>query len=158
MRRLNPLAVFVFNAGVLAFTTATFLSSTGMLTAFRDEPLPTPRMVQSHIFEPVVALFIEATVTAYCPCHECTGKTGPWSERTTSLMDPATVCDGVAADYARALPVRARLFIPGVGLREVDDTGGAMRSADGTHIDVRMDSHELANEFGRQKLTIILYI
>jgi 3D (Asp-Asp-Asp) domain-containing protein len=155
-RSFGSIALFVLTAGLLGSTVALFLVS--LVGALSHGPLPPPRIVHSSIFEPTIALFIEVEATAYCPCHQCTGKTEPWLERTTSLMDPAMVCDGIAADYLRALPARARVRIPGVGIREVDDTGRAMREANGTLIDVRMGSHDAANQFGRQKLIIELLL
>ncbi len=148
-----PSVLFTLTVGLFNVTVALFLA---LYRTMPSAPLPTPRAIHSAIFEPVHALYIEAEVTAYCPCRICTGKTGPWSERTTSLMDPATIYDGVAADYRRALPARGLLHIPGIGIREVDDTGKAMRDAEHTLIDIRMDDHERASRFGRQKLLIAL--
>jgi 3D (Asp-Asp-Asp) domain-containing protein len=97
---------------------------------------------------------VKMMVTAYCTCKKCCGK---WSKRKrTALGDNALVMDGVAADFT-IIPRRAELTIPGVGVKEVDDTGGRMRE-DGrkgiTHIDVRMKSHRIARRFGVKWLDV----
>lgn len=96
---------------------------------------------------------VKMLVTAYCPCRVCCG---PQAHGVTSTGDNAWVLDGVAAD-PRLIPYRTRLRIPGVGVREVDDTGGAMRQSAKRgiyHIDVRFTSHAEAKRFGRKWLKI----
>lgn len=98
-------------------------------------------------------------VTAYCLCVECTGKVEPIDEIVTSLGDPGIILDGVAADYG-LFPRRSIVSIPGIGIREVDDTGIAMRDSEDAgipHIDVRMASHEEARAFGVQWLPVTAY-
>lgn len=100
---------------------------------------------------------IRMLVTAYCLCEQCCGK---WArvpgKRVTSIGDDANVFDGVAAD-PKLLPYRTKLDIPGIGIKEVDDTGGAMRkdAENGIcHIDVRFPSHQEARRWGVQWLEI----
>lgn len=96
---------------------------------------------------------VEMLVTAYCPCEICCGED---ADGRTALNDDAYVCDGVAAD-PKAIPYRTKLKIPGVGIREVDDTGGAMRKLwrKGIyHIDLRFSTHEEALEWGIQTLEV----
>ncbi len=96
---------------------------------------------------------IRMLVTAYCPCTKCCG---PQACGKTSLGDDAFVEDGVAAN-PKLLKYRTKLQIPGVGVREVDDTGGSMRK-DGRrgvyHIDVRFRDHQKALQFGRKWLDV----
>lgn len=103
---------------------------------------------------PAEAKIVEMVVTSYCPCEICCEG---WSKyKRTSVGDDATVCDGVAAD-PKLLPYRTKLRIPGVGVREVDDTGGEMRK-DGRrgiyHIDLRMKTHAEARRWGVQRLKV----
>lgn len=96
---------------------------------------------------------VRMMVTGYCPCKTCCG---PQAHGVTSTGDNAWVLNGVAAD-PQLLPYRTRLRIPGVGIREVDDTGGGMRRSAKkrvTHIDVRFASHKEAKRFGRKWLKI----
>lgn len=95
-------------------------------------------------------------VTAYCLCEKCCGKWAKLPNRVTSTGDDATICDGVAAD-PKLLPYRTKLWIPGLGCREVDDTGGAMRQDAERgifHIDVRFPSHREARIWGKQWLDV----
>lgn len=107
---------------------------------------------------------VQMKVTAYCLCERCCGK---WAlrqaqgksaskERRTSIGDNAKIYDGVAAD-PKLLPYRTHLKIPGIGIKEVDDTGGGMRQSAKQsiyHIDVRMPSHQQAREWGVQWLDV----
>lgn len=100
------------------------------------------------------AVRVTMKVTAYCAdCSICNGK---WADGRTALNDDARVCDGVAA-APNLIPYRTRLSIPGVGIKEVDDTGGAMRQAARKgiyHIDVRFLSHDEAKRFGVKWLDV----
>lgn len=101
---------------------------------------------------------IRMKVTAYCLCRICCGKWADLSERKTSIGDDAKKYDGVAAD-PKLLPYRTRLEIPGLGVKEVDDTGGGMRQSAKKgiyHIDVRMPSHEAALRWGVRWLEVIV--
>jgi 3D (Asp-Asp-Asp) domain-containing protein len=94
-------------------------------------------------------------VTAYCPCDKCCGK---YADGKTATNDDAYVCDGVAADFS-LLPKRTVLEIPGAGVKEVDDTGGAMRRAGREnppvyHIDLRFPAHEQALAWGVKWLDV----
>ena len=93
-------------------------------------------------------------VTAYCICEKCCEG---WSKfARTATGDDAQIYDGVAAD-PKLLPYRTKLDIPGIGIREVDDTGGGMRKSarEGvTHIDVRMPSHSMARQWGVRWLEV----
>jgi len=99
-------------------------------------------------------------VTAYCLCRKCCGKWAliPREKRKTAAGDNPFIFDGVAA-APKLLPYRTKLRIPGVGVKEVDDTGGAMRkSAKGGvyHVDIRMESHKQALEWGVKWLNVEL--
>jgi 3D (Asp-Asp-Asp) domain-containing protein len=104
------------------------------------EEVPAPRLV-----------LMEVTLTGYCPCTKCTGKNGPWNKRTTRYGDLAIVCDGVAADPGVLVP-RSRIYIPGIGWREVDDIGGDIK---GHRLDVRFPDHESALRFGIHRKVIV---
>jgi 3D (Asp-Asp-Asp) domain-containing protein len=90
---------------------------------------------------------INCKLTAYTPdFRSC----GVFSDGLTSQMDNAYRLDGVAA-CPDVLPYRSGVYIPGFGIKEVDDTGGAMRQAAKKgyyHIDIRMKSNKEAENFG----------
>jgi len=127
---------------------------------WRDEsaPLPVAGPVRHGVRHDTQGRYREerATVTAYCPCQRCCG---PLARGITSTGVPAWG-PGVAADPDR-LPYGSRIFVPGYGVATVDDTGGAMRRAwrlrGRLHVDVRMDGHREAREWGRRELLIRVY-
>ena len=98
---------------------------------------------------------IRMKVTAYCPCKKCCGK---FANGKTATGKNAYL-PGVAAD-PKLLPYGTKLEIPGVGIRIVDDTGGAMRAAGKKgiyHIDVRMETHQEAKKFGVKWLNVKVF-
>ena len=123
-------------------------------TKIQQQPKsPIPRQIQEQPEWPKV---IRMLVTAYCPCEKCCGK---FADGLTSTGKNAWQIDGVAAD-PRILPYNTKLVIPGVGIRVVDDTGGAMRRSTEEkkifHIDVRFHSHKEALQFGKKKLDVVV--
>jgi 3D (Asp-Asp-Asp) domain-containing protein len=98
---------------------------------------------------------VKATITAYNPIgpglmqgDDPTAGTG-----VTSIGKDAFIYDGVAVD-PKLIPYGSIVYIPGVGYKVADDTGGRMRQ-DGTlgiyHIDVRMEDYTDAIVFGKQE-------
>jgi len=113
----------------------------------------TPGIPSGHVYWKTV----RAKVTAYEPTwRSC----GPHANGKTSIGDNAWVMDGVATD-PKAIPYRTYVVIPGVGGREVDDTGSAMRHLWRSHgsyqIDVRMTYYGEAKHFGVKYLDVKLY-
>jgi 3D (Asp-Asp-Asp) domain-containing protein len=111
-----------------------------------------PANLGSCVKAPVERI-VRMKVTAYCPCDKCCG---PNAIGKTSTGHDAWKTFGIAAD-PRLLRYRTKLEIPGVGVREVDDTGGAMRqdAKKGIcHIDLRMHSHQEARKFGVKWLEV----
>ncbi len=99
---------------------------------------------------------VGAKVTAYDPTERCCGDS---ADGRTSLGDDAWVMDGVAT-APEAIPYRTRLWVPGVGWREVDDTGSAMRRAwkKGQYlVDLRVPYYGQARRWGVRRLTLHLY-
>ena len=98
-------------------------------------------------------IFITARVTAYAPFDNKSGicaDENPNSTSTGKRPGPSYV----AADPAR-LPYGTKLNIPGYGVVEIQDTGGALRNdKDNIRIDVFMDSYESAIIFGVQWLEV----
>lgn len=120
-------------------------------TTAADERTTAPVIEAAPTMRPAGEIAVKAT--AYCPGACCCGK---YADGRTSIGDDASVEDGVAAD-PRMIPYRTRLRIPGLGIREVDDTGGAMRAAsrDGRyHIDIRFVDHDEALRWGVRYLTV----
>ena len=93
-------------------------------------------------------------VTAYDPgCVECCGK---WAGNMKTSTGKDASLPGCAAD-PRVLRYGSIIDIPGYGVVEIDDTGGAMRQdakRQIIHIDIRMQSHEAARAWGVQWLDV----
>lgn len=87
------------------------------------------------------------TVYAYCPCETCCGK---WAGGPTASGTMPEEGRTVAADWG-LLPAGAEIYIDGVGWRTVEDTGGAIT---GNTLDLYMDSHQAALEWGVQEVEI----
>ena len=99
-----------------------------------------------------------AKVTGYTPGIESCGK---FADGITSTGSNAWSPIGVAADPI-LLPYGTLVFIPGVGYREVDDTGSAMREAwrnnKETHIDLRFQDLLEAKNWGVRQLPVHIFI
>ena len=91
----------------------------------------------------------ECVITAYCPCEKCCGKWAlnrPDGVVYTASGEVAQEGVTVAADWD-VYPAGTVLYIEGMGEYIVQDVGGAVN---GNHIDIFLDSHEKAVNFGKQ--------
>ncbi len=138
----------ILSFGFCVFAVVLALST----TTRRESSTATPRRYTVTNDERIITVL----ATAYCPCELCCGDS---ADGETSIGDDAFVIDGVAAD-PRAIPYRTRVYIPGIGMREVDDTGGALRCAwrkrGQYHIDIRFATHEEALQWGRQTVPVTI--
>ena len=91
---------------------------------------------------------VTATLTAYCPCVKCCGK----SDGITASGTQATAGRTVAVD-TRLIPYGTEISIDGKTY-VAEDCGGKVK---GYTIDVFFDSHEEALNFGRQTKTVKIY-
>jgi 3D (Asp-Asp-Asp) domain-containing protein len=99
---------------------------------------------------------VTATVTAYTPYRSCCGR---WADGRTSTMKRSRNELGCAAD-PRAVPYGTFVKIPGAGIREVDDTGRAMKRSwrrGRYHLDVRFLRRQRALKWGRKRLRVELW-
>lgn len=90
-------------------------------------------------------------LTAYCSCRSCCGKWGGSPEGKTGAIG-AYVYEGVtvAADPS-VLAYGSVIYIEGLGIRFVNDCGGAINNK---RIDVYFTDHDRANEFGYQHMNV----
>lgn len=91
--------------------------------------------------EPIGTYLGDYTITYYCGCEKCCGKT----DKITKLGTTATAGRTVGADWNVIAPT-TKIYIEGVGERVVEDTGGGIQD---NHIDVYVDSHQEALNLGR---------
>ncbi|NLN17069.1 MAG: DUF348 domain-containing protein [Firmicutes bacterium] len=89
---------------------------------------------------------IEMEATAYYPGPESTGK---WADGFTATGVPAGY--GVVAVDPSVIPLGTMLYIPGYGIAEAADVGGAIK---GRRIDLCFDTYREAIHFGRRRVTV----
>ena len=103
---------------------------------------------------PIGMRILFCTLTAYTAGYESTGKSpGDPGYGVTSTGQQAAQGVTVAVD-PRIIPYGTKLYIPGVGYRIAEDTGGAIT---GNHIDVFYNQVNVARDFG-VKQSIPVYI
>ncbi len=98
---------------------------------------PPPGMAWAHVL-----------TTGYCPCTICCGPNA--SGHTSTNRDVRSYPFGIAVDPG-LMPYRYNLYVPGYGIADVDDTGGAMREdarRGRFHIDLRFTDHQQARRWG----------
>lgn len=91
------------------------------------------------------------TVTAYDAWSESSIDIPEYRDGITATGAKATPGRTVAVD-PKVIPYGSRVFIPGMGWRVAEDTGGALK---GDKIDVLMKDEETARQFGRKRLFIV---
>ncbi len=93
-----------------------------------------------------------ARVTAYAPHDNKSGICADENPKVTSTgIEPRV---GIVAVDPTKIPYGTKLNIPGYGMAEAQDTGGALRQYDGIALDVVMESYEEAIEWGVQYLEV----
>ena len=130
-----------------------------------DEPEPpvakeTTEAVQKTHRASVGVFTTTSTVTAYGPCSICCGTYSAehpcnagedFSQRTASGTIP-TAHRTIAVD-PEVIPIGSYVMI-GNAVYIAEDTGS---SIEGSDIDIYMDSHEKAREFGTKELEVTVY-
>ena len=142
---------FVALALLLIFTVPVCVI-TEKISAQAVEPVEVsePSIEQEYTTAAAEREYIEvtATLTAYCPCVKCCGK----SDGITASGTQATAGRTVAVD-TRLIPYGTEISIDGKTYI-AEDCGGKVK---GYTIDVFFDSHEEALNFGRQTKTVKIY-
>lgn len=80
------------------------------------------------------------TITAYCGCKKCCGKTDRITATGTYAIEGVTI----AVDPA-VIPYGSEVDIEGIGTFAAEDCGGAIK---GNKIDIYFERHEDALKFG----------
>jgi 3D (Asp-Asp-Asp) domain-containing protein len=99
---------------------------------------------------------VRAKVTAYEPSYISCGK---FADGKTSIMHNAWRMKGCAV-WPEAIPYGTLIWIPGIGFKEADDTGSAMRRSwrKGIyHVDLRMNHPYQARKWGVKWLDVYLF-
>lgn len=88
---------------------------------------------------------LQVKATAYDACYACCGKT----DGITRSGKKARAGDTIAVDPA-VIPLGTKLYIPKLGkVFTAEDTGGKIK---GNRIDIFMNDHNQARDFGMQNL------
>lgn len=90
------------------------------------------------------------TVYSYCSCPSCCGQ---WSGGPTASGTMPEEGRTVAADWD-VLPAGTEIYLDGIGWRTVEDTGSGIT---GNKLDLYMDSHTAALEFGVKEVEVYAY-
>ena len=137
---------------VLLIFTIPVCVMTEKISAQAVEPVEVSEMIVEQEYTTAVAereyIEVTATLTAYCPCVKCCGK----SDGITASGTQATAGRTVAVD-TRLIPYGTEISIDGK-IYIAEDCGGKVK---GYTIDVFFDSHEEALNFGRQTKTVKIY-
>lgn len=104
----------------------------------------TPRTVEASA-QPVSSneKWIWANVSAYCSCAKCCGKTNGITASGTTATAGRTIA--APSNYSFG----TKIELEGLGTYTVEDRGGAIK---GNKIDVYMDNHQAALNFGRKQV------
>lgn len=112
------------------------------------------RIPRKAVLLPSAARPVICTITAYTAGYESTGKwPGEPGYGITSTGKQAIQGVTVAVDPS-VIPYGTPMYIPGVGLRIADDTGGAII---GDHVDVYYNRVQTALDFG-VKHDVVIYL
>lgn len=87
--------------------------------------------------------WIWANVSAYCSCAKCCGKTNGITASGTAATAGRTIA--APSNYSFG----TKIELEGLGTYTVEDRGGAIK---GNKIDVYMDNHQAALNFGRKQV------
>lgn len=87
--------------------------------------------------------WIWSTVTAYCPCLKCCGKTNGITASGKKAKANHTIATSSKYKFG------TKIEIAGYGVYTVEDRGGAIQ---GDRIDIFFNTHEEALKFGRRTL------
>lgn len=109
------------------------------------EPTYRERIEQMASRGEIRTVMMEAT--AYCPCEACCGKT----DGITATGVLAEV--GMVAVDPRVIKLGSKIYIDGHGIMVAADTGGDIK---GHRIDLFMNTHQEALEFGRQMVKVYI--
>lgn len=145
--RLGATAALCAGLYLLAACTADAVAPTSRKTSITSRP-------EKAVVEPLVSKELPElvclgtfTVYSYCSCPSCCGQ---WSGGPTASGTMPEEGRTLAADWD-VLPAGTEVYLEGIGWRTVEDTGSGITE---DKLDLYMDSHAAALEFGVQEIEI----
>lgn len=123
----------------------------GVLVAFGVPTINHPVQEQTvqaekHTVKKKKAVWKKYKVTAYCPCHKCSGRWGRMTSTGTTAKQGRTI----AVD-PKVIPYGTKLHLKGIGKYTAEDCGAKIK---GNKLDVYFDNHEDAVNFGVQTVKV----
>jgi len=100
-----------------------------------------------------VKKIIEATITAYDSGAESTGKTEDHPHYGITYTGTKVKEGRTAAVDPKVIPLGWWIYIEGYGFRRAEDKGSGVK---GNWVDIYFDSHEVAENFGKQKAHVYI--
>ncbi|MEK8132398.1 3D domain-containing protein [Paenibacillus filicis] len=113
-----------------------------------DIPLQKPALQLADGRQKVIKEVLSSTLTAYTAGFESTGKTPAHPQYGITYSGSKAEEGRTIAVDPKIIPIGTTVFIDGVGIRQAEDTGSAIR---GSRIDVYMKNVDQALEFGVKK-------
>lgn len=109
----------------------------------KQEPEQSTTVTTVKAVTPKTNQWITATVTAYCACMECCGKTNGITASGTQATAGRTIA------MSKNYKFGTKIEIEGYGTFVVEDRGGAIQ---GNRIDMFFNTHAEALKFGKKSL------
>ena len=98
---------------------------------------------------------VTAVVTAYAPYDNKSGTCNDGDPYTSTGTMPK---HGTMAADPKRVPYGTKVFVPGYGLGQIEDTGGALRKdKKNIRIDIFVKTYKEAIQFGKQTMEIKIY-
>jgi 3D (Asp-Asp-Asp) domain-containing protein len=113
-----------------------------------DIPLQKPALQLADGRQQVIKQVLSTTLTAYTAGFESTGKTPAHPQYGITYSGSRAEEGRTIAVDPKIIPIGTTVFIDGVGIRQAEDVGSAIR---GSRIDVYMKNVDQALEFGVKK-------
>lgn len=116
-----------------------------LMASVTAEPTPTATPTATPITTPMTTNLGIFRITAYCSCSNCCGKCDGITATGTKVTEGRTIAvDPNVIPYGTEVIINGHTYI-------AEDCGGAVN---GNSIDIYMDSHQEALEFGVQYLEV----
>lgn len=108
---------------------------------------PTPNLIANTQNQTGLKSLGKFTITAYCPCKKCCGK----SDGITASGTKATAGRTIAADISK-YPFGTKLYIEGHEYI-VEDKGGSIKK---NKIDIFFNTHQEALQYGKRQVEVFV--
>lgn len=154
MKLLKKILIAILVIIAFLFMTCEPTEPQGELTPYMSDVVMIPHRVYAkgktkRVRKKYLSAFSESlgkyTLTAYCGCSKCCGK----SDGITASGNKVKANHTIAVD-PKVIPLGTEVMINGKKY-VAEDTGGGIK---GNHIDIFFDSHSDALDFGKQKAIV----